>query len=254
MKRLRELMGSDVFDNPKDEDVLAKLIEAVTSGQDMILDFFGGSCSTAHSVMNLNRQGGGSRRFIMVQLPEPTPDGSEAKKRKYLTISEIGKERIRRVIKKWRTEVKTQPSLFSKRDTPQDLGFRVFKLAESHYRPWRGVEDKDGEKYADEMALFTDPLLPGWKPVDVIHEVALKEGFCLTCRIEQLPGIKTNAVYRVTDDEKGQEFRICLDDKLEPLTAKALELKKEDTFVCRDTALTDDLAANLALQCRLKTI
>jgi adenine-specific DNA-methyltransferase len=104
------------------------------------------------------------------------------------------------------------------------------------------------------MEEFADPLLPGWEPVNVIWEVAIKEGFSLTSRIEKLPDVDGNTVYLVTDPDRDQSFRICLDETLEEATVKALGLDKEDLFVCRDIALTDDLAANLALQCRLKTI
>jgi adenine-specific DNA-methyltransferase len=126
------------------------------------------------------------------------------------------------------------------------------------------------------MGMFIDPLLPGWKAMDVIYEVALKEGYSLTSQIAEFhpqitqisqkgkaakeQSVKSaqsadeNAVYRVTDADKGQSFLICLDDKLKAAAIKALGLKKDDLFICRDVALTDEQAANLALQCKLKTI
>jgi len=201
----------------------------------------------------------------MVQLPEPTSD------KRLTTIAEIGKERIRRVIKKLKDESKGKLDL-KDRETPEDLGFRVFKLAESNYRSWKGVENKDDAAYAETMQLFTDPLVPGWKPINVIYEAALKEGYGLTSTIEQVyPQIAPknkdekesaqsaksadkNVVYLVTDADKGQSFRISLDDRLKAATVKALALKKDDLFICRDAALTDEQAANLALQCNLKTI
>jgi adenine-specific DNA-methyltransferase len=210
-----------------------------------------------------NREDGGNRQFIMVQVPESTNN------KDFPTIAEIGKERIRRVIAKFKKDSDGKLTL---RDSsqPEDLGFKVFKLAESHYRRWTGVEGTDPEKYAETMDLFTDPLLPGWKPENVLYEVILKEGFSLTSRVEKdrlhqpTPTGKdkrkvaekhpTNTIYRVTDEEKGQTLRICLDDTLRPDAVKALELKEGDLFICRDIALTDELAANLALQCRLKTI
>jgi adenine-specific DNA-methyltransferase len=184
----------------------------------------------------------------MVQLPEPTHH------KDYKTIADIGKERIRRVIKKLNDDAKKQQELFKDRETPEDLGFRVFKLAESNYRQWRGVADKDGQKYADEMNIFTDPLLPGWKPEDIIWEVALKEGYSLSSIVEEVEGVKSNRIWRVTDTDRGQSFQICLDDKLKDARVKALKLDKESLFVCRDAALTDEQAANLALTCKLKTI
>lgn len=142
------------------------------------------------------------------------------------------------------------------RDQPEDLGFRVFKLAESHMRRWTGTEGRDPKEWTEQMELFIDPLLPGWQAINVIQEVALREGYSLAARIEQLPAkeVKTNTVYRVSDGGREQSFLICLDKELKAATPKALGLKKDDIFVCRDVALTDELAANIALQCRLKTI
>jgi len=149
-------------------------------------------------------------------------------------------------------------------------------LAESNYRPWKGVEEKEGEAFARTREMFIDPLLPGWKPMDVIYEVALKEGYSLTSQITEVypqisrisqnekearrQSVKSaqsadeNTVHRVTDADKGQSFLICLDDKVKAAAIKALGLKKDDLFICRDMALTDEQAANLALQCKLKTM
>jgi adenine-specific DNA-methyltransferase len=104
------------------------------------------------------------------------------------------------------------------------------------------------------MELFNDPLADKWKPENVIYEIAVKEGFSLTARIEKDSTVKANKVFAVTDAEKGQSFRICLDDDLKAATVKELNLKKDDLFICRDVAIDDKTAANLALQCRLKTI
>ena len=191
----------------------------------------------------------------MVQLQEPTPGGSPARKAGFRTIADIGKERMRRVIKKMKKEARGKLDL-KDRDQPEDLGFRVFKLAESHFRRWSGTEEKDPKEWAKQMELFVDPLLPGWEIQNIIHEVALREGFSLTSRIEKLPvkRVKTNTIYRVTDSDREQSFLICLDNKLKATTLKSLGLGKDNIFICRDVALTDELAANLALQCRLKTI
>jgi adenine-specific DNA-methyltransferase len=251
---LEHLFGErKLFPNPKPAKFLKELFEFCIDEDSIIMDFFAGSCSAAHSILQMNFQNGGNRRFIMVQLPELAPEGSIARKLGYATISDIGKERIRRVIAKMK-EADAGKLALQTRDEPEDLGFAVFKLAESHYRQWAGVEGNDPERYAKEMEMFTDPLLPGWKPENVLWEVALKEGYSLTARIEQVAGITGNHVYLVTDPDKGQSFRICLDAKLKPEMVKALGLTKDDLFICRDVALTDELAANLALQCRLKTI
>ena len=252
---LKELFGGkSPFDFPKPVSLMKRLLQIGASEEDsIVLDFFAGSCTTAHAVWELNQEDGGSRRVIMVQMPEPTPEVSSGRRMGFKTIAEIGKERMRRVVKEMREAAKGGLDL-KDREEPEDIGFRIFKLLESNYRPWKGVEKKDGEAYADTMEMFADPLLPGWKPVNVLYEVALKEGYSLTSKIEKVAGIKDNTVWCVTDPDKGQSFRICLDDKLKAATLKALALKKDDLFICRDSALTDEQAANLALQCNLKTI
>jgi len=253
VKYLRNLMGAKVFDNPKDHEIIGRLVRYVVEKDknSLILDYFAGSCPTAQAVMELNHEDGGNRRFIMVQFPEPTPKGSVAHKQGYSTIAEIGKDRIRRVTRNLKNDKAAKLPLF---ESGEDLGFKVFKLAESHFRPWRGVEKPQGETVAQQVALFTDPLVKGWKAIDVIYEVALKEGYSLNCCVEKAPSPTANTIYQVTDPEREQSFRICLDGTLNEETIRALSLSKDDIFVCRDVALTDDQAANLALQCRLKVI
>lgn len=249
--------GVRVFDNPKHYADLSQMVEYLTESDDLVCDFFAGSCSLTHAVLHTNHECESSRRYLCVQLPEPVDDsthaGRNALKLGLRTIAEIGKERIRRVVARMKKDMEGHLE-FEGLGTSKDLGFRVFKLAESNYRRWRGTEEKDGQKYADAMALFTDSLLPGWKPQDLVWEVALKEGYSLSSTVEALSEVEANQVFRVTDPERDQSFCICLDDKFNDETAKAMMLGKEDLFVCRDSALTDEQAANLALQCKLKTI
>ncbi len=102
--------------------------------------------------------------------------------------------------------------------------------------------------------MFADPLMDGWKPENVIYEVAVKEGYGLNCHVESVASVKKNIIYRVSDPDKEQSFYICLDDKVRLDALKPLGLTRDHLFICRDRALDDDAAANLALQCRLKTI
>jgi len=247
MKALFE--GGRGFDTPKPTLLIRRMLELASTPDegDLIIDFFAGSSTTAHAVLAQNREDGGNRRFIMVQLPEPTG------RTDYPTIADIGKERIRRVVARMKAEDEGKLPL-STRDTPEDLGCRVFKLAPSNYRPWPGVAGAAPDAYAEQMALFTDPLVDGWQPEGVIWEVALKEGYGLDSRVERLPGLAANTVYRVSDPARGQSFTICLDARLDVAALRALHLGKDDLFVCRDAALDDAQAANLALQCRLKVI
>lgn len=246
--QLREMFREDdVFNNPKPVGFLKHLLQFSTEQDSLIVDFFAGSSTTAEAILEMNQEDGGNRRFLLVQLPEPTPEDSNARKLGYETISDIGKERIRRVIAKMR-----DGNLF--RDSG-DLGVRVFKLTNSNYRLWNGIEDDGHEPYAEQMRLFSEnPLIDGWLPEDVIYEVAVKEGYRLDCAIEPVVSIEKNTIFRVVSADKQLSFYICLDDELFQDELNKLELTTEHLFVCRDKALDDTKAANLALQCRVKTI
>ena len=117
-----------VFSTPKPASLLKEIFQFVSEGNDLVLDFFGGSGTTAQAVLELNKEDGGNRRFILVQLPEPT--GRED----FPTIAEITKERVRRVIK--RMEGQRSGELPVGDGTKPDLGFKVFKLAESNFAIW----------------------------------------------------------------------------------------------------------------------
>lgn len=254
-REIEELFGdSRVFSFPKPTGLIKRLIQiAGTSENDIVLDFFAGSCTLAQAALELNQHNDSNMRFIVCQLPEPTTEDSFAYQEGYSTIADIGKERIRRVIAKMKKDGEGKMDLDNP-ETPEDLGFKVFKLAESNYRPWVGVEEKDPEEYARQMELYLDPLLEGWEEKNVIYEVALKEGYSLSSRIEKVKEGNGNAIWKVTDDDKEQSFHICLDEKIDEEAAKALELNTDDLFICRGIALTDEMAANLALQCNLKVI
>ena len=247
-KQLREILGeSDVLNNPKPVGLIKHLLQFSTDVDSLIVDFFAGSCTTAQAVLELNKEDGGNRRFIMVQLPEPTPEESKARNAGYETIADIGKARIGQVLTKMGDGNLLRES--------EDLGVRVFKLAESNYRSWHGIEKAEPDSYAKQMRLFADnPLIEGWALADVIYEVAVKEGYRLDSSIELVVGIENNAIFRVVSADEQQSFFICLDEELFQDELNKLELKNDDLFVCRDQALDDTKAANLALQCRLKTI
>lgn len=239
-KELIELFdGMAVFDTPKPVPLLRRMVQISTSDNDIIVDFFAGTAATAHAVLQENKEDKGNRRFIMVQIPEPTPEDSVARKSGYKSIADIGKERIRRTLKQ----------LDSKE------GFKIFKLAESNYRPWTGVAERDAEALAKQMELMNDPLVENWTPESVLYEVAMKEaGYGLSVTAEHVADVKKQDVQRVTDPEREQSFYLCLDDKISLDALAPLKLTQDDLFICRDNALDDTTAANLALQCRLKTI
>ncbi len=248
-KTIREFFGdTQTFDTPKSVGLIKKMLLLSTESRenDIVLDFFAGSSTTAQAVLELNREDGGNRRFMMIQLPEPTPHTP------FPTLADISKERIRQVIKKLQRKSEKQFDTFSQL-IPEDLGFRVFKLAKSNFRPWAGVEAPDSNAYIQQMSLFTDPLIDGWQAEDVIFEIALKEGFGLNtnCEILDLPG---QTIYRVKAYDTEQTLLLCLDSQVSANISELLKLTQNDLFICRDIALDDTAAANLALQCRLRII
>ncbi|MGO9021897.1 MAG: site-specific DNA-methyltransferase [Syntrophobacteraceae bacterium] len=248
VKYLRKLMGAKIFDNPKDHEILGRLFRYIT-GEDeeaIVLDFFAGTSSAAEGVLSVNRQYGSNLKFLIVQLPEPTPEKSLARKKGFNTISEVGKERIRRVVKKMQKGQQTM--------RPEDLGMRVFKLTESNFHSWSGTRQSEPAEYLKQLDLFVDPLKKNWTEERIITEVGLKEGFGLNFRKDRVKAVSNNTVFRISDPDKGQSFLICLDKSIDMDSLKPLNLDQDKVLFVRDVALNDEMAANLALQCRLKTI
>ena len=232
----RIFKADDIFDYPKPVGLIKHLLQFSTDSDSIVLDFFAGSCPTAQAVLELNQEDGGNRQFIVVQLPEPTPEKSDARKAGFETIAEIGKERVRRVC------------------LPENAGFRVFKLAESNYRTEDDVRTEDVQTYIAQLENTIDALREGWREEDVLYEVAIKEGYPLDSTIAPVANLATNTVFRIAAPDGSQLFHVCLDAALVPKDIERLGLSKNSVFICRDVALTDTLAANLALQCSLKTI
>ena len=247
-KQLGDILGvSDVLNNPKPVGLIKHLLQFSTDPNSLVVDFFAGSCTTAQAVLELNREDGGNRRFIMIQLPERTPEKSIARKSGYETISDIGKTRIQGVL----AGMQSDKSLIES----EDLGVKIFKLVKSNYRMWNGVAEDASESYSEQMRMFSDnPLIEGWIPENVIYEVALKEGYRLDSLVEQVKDIERNTIFRIASADQTQAFYICIDEELFQDDIDTLGLTSDGLFVCRDQALDDTQAANLALQCRLKTI
>lgn len=236
---LKRVFGTDesLFDNPKPVDLLFRVASFTTGKSDIVLDLFAGTGSLGEAVARLNRRDGGHRRTISVQMHEPIAEEKPAHKAGFKTIADIARGRLGNVL-----------------TNGGDARFRAFSLASSNMRRWNGVEERTAEAYGKQLKAFADTLVPGWKAEDVIWEVALREGYSLTATIAKLDAPKGGSFWRVTDTEKDQSFTITLDDALTIDAVGAFGLCKDDLFVCRDTALDDTLAANLALQCRLKVI
>ena len=171
-EEIKFLFGNEgVMDYPKPTSLLKYLVRAVTywDQEGIVFDFFAGSCTTAQAVLELNREDGGNRKFIMVQLPEPTGD------KDFPTIADVGKERIRRVVAKLKKD--NQGKLdFKDGERLEDLGFKIFKLARPNIQRWSLDADRDPAAYAEKLSLFNDPLAAGASTENVLYEIALSRG------------------------------------------------------------------------------
>ncbi len=197
--QLEALGLNKVFNNPKDINLIKFLVYGCTTQQnDIILDFFAGSSTTAHAVMALNAEDGGSRKCISVQLPELTDTKSEAYKAGYKNIAEITKERIRRA-----GDALVADSKDTK--TNLDIGFKVFKLAESNVKPWQADFDSLEQDLLDNISN----LLAWRTDTDIVTEIALKYGLCLTENIQS--HAYDNTAYYAVDGTGGiAKLFVCL--------------------------------------------
>jgi len=262
-EELGRLFSKTPFDFPKSINLISKCVQIGSSNQesDIILDFFAGSCTAAHAVLARNREDGGRRQFIMVQLPEPTKPDSEAHKAGYATIAEVGKERIRRVIRKMKEEQNGQLPLPATEDgqpSPLDLGFKVFKLARSHFKPWTPLPPADAQTLDGLFDQHASPLVEGWTKDGLLSEILLIEGFPLDSRVIPLEAFTENVVWRVHHADVAHELFVCLDEKIQPATIERLKsgavLGREDLFICLDSALSDEAKVVLDDRLRLKVI
>ena len=169
--------GNKVFEFPKSLNMIKKTIEIGSNNFDIILDFFSGSATTAHSVMQLNAEDGGNRKYIMVQLPELCDEDSEAYKAGYKNICEIGKERIRRAGEK----IKSDESLPLENREKLDVGFKVFKLDSSNIKEW----DTDTENLQQTLLDSIENIKSDRNTLDVLYEILLKYGLDLNIPIEE---------------------------------------------------------------------
>ncbi|MCI5800345.1 site-specific DNA-methyltransferase [bacterium] len=227
------LGNAKIFSYPKPSALIKKLLQ-LGSDSDIVLDFFSGSASTAHAVMQLNAEDGGNRKFIMVQLPEKCEEGTEAAKAGYKNICEIGKERIRRAAKK----IKVENPLFA-----GDMGFKVFKLDTSNLVPW----NPNADELRENLLAVVDNVLANRTTQDLLYEVLLKCNLPLTLSIEEKK-FGENTVYIVGSGM----LAICL-DKTIPQTIAEEIVKLRDEYapivpmqvVFRDNGFTDVAKTNV---------
>ncbi|OFZ68891.1 MAG: hypothetical protein A2V79_02920 [Betaproteobacteria bacterium RBG_16_56_24] len=274
---LKELFGgSTPFDTPKPVLLIQRMIEvAGVEATDIVLDFFAGSGTTAHAVLDLNQQDGGNRKFILIQLPEKTDNPQ------YPTIAHITRERVRRVIAKQmqippsppfaKGGIKAAGELFAepmpdeanpplKKGGRGDLGFRAFKLDSSNFKIWRSDKaPQPAEQLAEQLKLYADNVLAERNDQDRLYELILKCGMPLSARVEeiQLPvrpepveGRASTSSARMVFSVSDGNLLICLEPHLDRDTLRALFARKPQMVLCLDTAFdgNDALKTNTVLE------
>ena len=229
-KELTSIIGKHGFETVKPVDIIKRLVYHGTEKEDVILDFFSGSGTLGNAVIQLNAEDGGHRKFIMVQLPEPTKKDSEAYKAGYKNICEIGKERIRRAGDKIKAEAGDKAS-------DLDIGFKVFKLDSSNLQKWNPQPDD----IMQTLQQATDNFLPDRTEQDVLYEIMLKMGLDLTCQIEEEQAAG-ETVYIIG----GGALMICLGQNITTEVAEAIVKLHQEyeselwQVVFRDTGFASD--------------
>ncbi len=244
---LDELEMNNLFSFPKPVHLIEYIARGFLQDSDLILDFFAGSATTAHAVMQLNRDGG-NRKYICVQMPEPCEGKSEAYKAGYNTIADIAKERIRRAGKKIQSEIaeenrKNKEKLDfdkSNEEIKLDTGFKVFKLSVSNFKQWRQSRLHNSEELTKQLKLFIDPIAEDAIIEDMVYELLLKSGKDLNSRVENNDG------YYLID---GNELAFILEKVNEQIITEVLnEYPKKVIVLDRIFNGNDQLKTNTALQ------
>ncbi len=243
--------GKDVFDFPKPVFLLKKIVQIVGVGDnDIVLDFFAGSSTAAHAVLELNREDLINRKFIMVQLPEIISSTSASYQAGYRNIAQVSRERILRLLKKLLSETEGQLPLQPK----EDLGVKCYYLSTSNFKDWQPYSGTKSLQLETLFDSFETPLVTDWKPNNLLTEILLLQGFPLDSRIISLEDIASNTIQRVIAEAVAHELFVCLDEQVNDETIQQLHLSPEDIFVCLDSGLSDESKIRLADQCNLKVI
>ena len=241
-REIRELFdGNKIFDFPKPVQLILYALQLITSSSDIILDFFSGSATTAHAVMQLNAEDGGNRKYIMVQLPEVCDEKSEAYKAGYKNICEIGKERIRRAGEK----IKSDETLPAENREKLDIGFKVFKLDSSNIKEW----DSETEDLRQSLFDSIDNIKSDRTSLDILYEILLKYGLDLN-----VPIVENKHFYSIG----GGTLLISLDKEIdmevidsiceEYKTLLEIDEDFKTTVVFRDSSFANDVDKTNAMK------
>jgi len=237
-REVQELFGESPFAYPKPTSLLTYFLKTSTTADDLILDFFAGSGTTAHSLLELNKEDGGNRKFILVQLPEPTG------RKDFPTIADITKERVRRVIQKMASADAGQLALAN--GAKQDLGFKVFKLAPSNFAVWDPtLAPQDAAGLGKQWELTADNVRVGASEQALLHEMMLKCGLPLSSPI-QTASVAGMTVYLLDEGR----LLICLARELTREALRAMIELKSQSVLCLDVGFKgrDALKVNAQLE------
>ena len=233
----------------KNPELITQLVQMSIPEDGIVLDFFAGSGTTAQAVLTANAADGGSRRFILIQLPEPTPEDSEARRAGFSTISGICEERIRRVIKQLMAGQGSESA--GGQNTSVDIGFRVYKLAESNFKVWVSARPQDVPHLQRRLSDHVHHIREGRSDQDILTELLLKSGFPPTIGISEV-SVGGKKAFKVTDGR----LVVCLDRHLTLEAIRAIAELHPDRVVCLDDGFegNDQLMVNAAQTFKTKGI
>ncbi len=246
-KEINQLFGKEVFGFPKPSALVKHLLSLTINNDDrrddIVLDFFAGSGTTGQSLLELNKEDGGTRKFILVQLPEKVEGGD------FPTIADITKERVRRVIKKLNDEDKGKLALED--GAKPDRGFKVFKLQSSNFKTWNADPAKDEGALAKQLEMHVHHIVDGRSQDDLLFELLLKSGFPLTTPIETLT-LAGQTVFSIAEGA----MLICLEKALTPEVIKEMAARKPERVVCLDEGFAgnDQLKTNAVQTMKTKGV
>lgn len=246
---IKSIFENTIFPYSKPVELIKKIYSFVKFiSNDIILDFFAGSGTTAQAVMELNKEDGGNRKFILVQIPELTDEKSEAFKASYKKISDITIERVKRVIQKMEKDQSGNPDLFQDKRVGEN-GFKVYHLSKSAFPRVEFVPDPD-KTSEENIELFKSyikekeaTLFTLFNETEIIDEILLKNGFMLNYKKNEFKDIKSNQIYHIKDDYK--EALLCLDKEIKNETVEYLKNNKDKAFICLERALDTTKKWNL---------
>lgn len=254
-KELTGLLGQHGFETVKPVNVIERLVYHVTDKDSIVLDFFSGSGTTAHAVMELNAEDGGDRKHIQVQLPEPTEESSVAYKAGYKKVSDIARERINRAGEKIKTDFADK---LAERDTPLDVGYRTYKLSDTSFTKWQSNATADLGEVQARLDLMRESSNDDATEADLLTEVMLKMGLPLATKVttREVAELTVHQVVVAADSEEADVQPVFYMNEhvkptLEQLRAIVTELTPSKFVILEDAFQGDnELKTNLVQTCK----